>query len=125
MSKFNRCLWASWLAIVSVGCGATGGGAATDDRGSGGSSAAGEIHAEGAAKPVVVLSPGGKPSAAIDPAMVAIPGVLAVITGMYREDVIVKCLEAGAIECMFKNEAKELFLARMGGLARRHFFITA
>ena len=89
MSKFNRCLWASWLAIVSVGCGATGGGAATDDRGSGGSSAAGEIHAEGAAKPVVVLSPGGKPSAAIDPATVAIPdaltwtsdGRLAVISG--------------------------------------------
>lgn len=45
--------------------------------------------------------------------------VLAVITGMYREDVIVKCLEAGAIECMFKNEAKELFLARVKTLARQ------
>ena len=44
---------------------------------------------------------------------------LAVITGMYREDVIVRCLEAGAIECMFKNEAKELFLARMRTLARQ------
>ena len=40
--------------------------------------------------------------------------MLAIITGTYREDVIVKhCLDAGAIECMFKNEAKELFLARV------------
>ena len=44
---------------------------------------------------------------------------LAVITGMYREDVIVRCLEAGAIECMFKNEAKELFLARVKTLSRQ------
>ena len=44
---------------------------------------------------------------------------LAVITGTYREDVIVRCLEAGAIECMFKNEAKELFLARVKTLARQ------
>lgn len=49
----------------------------------------GEIHAEGVGKPAVVLSPGGKLSAAIDPAMVAIPdaltwtsdGRLAVISG--------------------------------------------
>ena len=45
--------------------------------------------------------------------------VIAVITGSYREDVIKRCLEAGAVECTFKNEAKELFLARMGGLARQ------
>jgi len=44
---------------------------------------------------------------------------LAVITGTYREDIIVRCLEAGAIECMFKNEAKELFLARIRTLARQ------
>jgi diguanylate cyclase (GGDEF)-like protein/PAS domain S-box-containing protein len=44
--------------------------------------------------------------------------MLAIITGTYREDVIKKCLEAGAVECMFKNEAKELFLARIGSLAR-------
>jgi diguanylate cyclase (GGDEF)-like protein/PAS domain S-box-containing protein len=53
--------------------------------------------------------------------LAAKPGApaLAVITGMYREDVIVRCLEAGAIECMFKNEAKELFLARVKTLSRQ------
>lgn len=45
--------------------------------------------------------------------------MLAIITGNYREDVIKRCLEAGAVECMFKNEAKELFLARVGSLARQ------
>jgi diguanylate cyclase (GGDEF)-like protein/PAS domain S-box-containing protein len=44
---------------------------------------------------------------------------LAIITGMYREDVIKRCLDAGAMECMFKNEAKELFLARVRTLARQ------
>ena len=46
------------------------------------------------------------------------PPILAVITGSYREDIIRKCLQAGASECMFKNEARELFLARIGTLAR-------
>jgi diguanylate cyclase (GGDEF)-like protein/PAS domain S-box-containing protein len=45
--------------------------------------------------------------------------MLAIITGTYREDIIKRCLEAGAVECMFKNEAKELFLARVGSLARQ------
>ena len=45
--------------------------------------------------------------------------MLAIITGTYREDAIKRCLEAGAVECMFKNEAKELFLARVGSLARQ------
>jgi hypothetical protein len=27
-------------------------------------------------------------------------------------------LQAGAIECMFKNEAEELFLARLSGMRR-------
>ncbi len=45
--------------------------------------------------------------------------MLAIITGTYREDVIKRCLEAGAVECMFKNEAKELFLARVHSLARQ------
>jgi diguanylate cyclase (GGDEF)-like protein/PAS domain S-box-containing protein len=44
---------------------------------------------------------------------------LAIITGTYREDVIKRCLEAGATECMFKNEAKELFLARVRTLSRQ------
>jgi len=50
-----------------------------------------------------------------------LPGAptLAVITGTYREDIIVKSLDAGAIECMFKNEAKELFLARVKTLSRQ------
>ena len=44
---------------------------------------------------------------------------LAIITGTYREDVIKRCLDAGATECMFKNEAKELFLARVHSLGRQ------
>lgn len=46
------------------------------------------------------------------------PPILAVITGSYREDIIRRCLLAGASECMFKNEARELFLARIRTLAR-------
>lgn len=53
----------------------------------------------------------------------SIPGTAmasaAIITGSYREDVILRCLEAGAVECMFKNEARELFVARVRGLARQ------
>lgn len=41
-----------------------------------------------------------------------------IITGTYKESVIKACLEAGAVECVFKNEAKELFMARMKSLAR-------
>lgn len=44
---------------------------------------------------------------------------LAIITGTYREDVIKRCLDAGAMECMFKNEAKELFLTRVRTLTRQ------
>jgi len=42
----------------------------------------------------------------------------AVITGTYLDSVIRDCLQAGAIECMFKNEAEELFLARLSGMRR-------
>jgi len=42
----------------------------------------------------------------------------AVITGTYLDSVIRDCLKAGAIECMFKNEAEELFLARISGIGR-------
>lgn len=42
---------------------------------------------------------------------------VAIITSTYREDIIRKSLEAGALECTFKNEAKELFLARIRSLA--------
>ncbi|MBE9567416.1 MAG: EAL domain-containing protein [Proteobacteria bacterium] len=41
-----------------------------------------------------------------------------VITGTYLDSVIRDCLQAGAIECMFKNEAEELFLARLSGMRR-------
>ena len=44
---------------------------------------------------------------------------LAIITGTYREDIIKRCLDAGAMECVFKNEAKELFLARISTIARQ------
>ncbi|GEM_PF-6185779 len=43
---------------------------------------------------------------------------IALLTATYRDDVIKSALESGAIECMFKNEAKELFLARIASLAR-------
>jgi len=42
----------------------------------------------------------------------------AILTGTYQEDIIRASLEAGAIECMFKNEADELFLARIGAMSR-------
>ncbi|MDH5711986.1 MAG: response regulator, partial [Gammaproteobacteria bacterium] len=42
----------------------------------------------------------------------------AVITGTYLDSVIRDCLEAGAIECFFKNEAEELFLARVSAMSR-------
>lgn len=46
-------------------------------------------------------------------------GVLsAVITGTYSDRVITESLGAGAVECMFKSEARELFLARMRSLSR-------
>jgi diguanylate cyclase (GGDEF)-like protein/PAS domain S-box-containing protein len=41
----------------------------------------------------------------------------AVITGTYSDRVITESLAAGAVECMFKSEARELFLARMKALA--------
>ena len=43
---------------------------------------------------------------------------LAVLTGVYNDEVIRNCLEAGAVECLFKNEAESLFLARIGALWR-------
>ena len=42
----------------------------------------------------------------------------AVITGTYLDEVIKDCLQAGAVECMFKNEAEELFLARIASMGR-------
>jgi len=42
----------------------------------------------------------------------------AVITGTYLDRVIKDSLDAGAIECMFKNESHELFLARIAAMAR-------
>lgn len=42
----------------------------------------------------------------------------AVITGTYLDEVIRDCLQAGAMECMFKNEAEELFLARINSMSR-------
>ena len=42
----------------------------------------------------------------------------AVITGTYLDSVIRDCLQAGAVECMFKNEAEELFLARLSAMRR-------
>jgi diguanylate cyclase (GGDEF)-like protein len=44
--------------------------------------------------------------------------ISAIITGTYSDRVITESLAAGAVECMFKSEARELFLARMKSLAR-------
>ncbi len=41
-----------------------------------------------------------------------------IITSTYLEQVIRDCLDAGAVECMFKNEADELFLARIAAMER-------
>ncbi len=42
----------------------------------------------------------------------------AILTGTYLDQVIRDALDAGAVECMFKNEADELFLARLAAMAR-------
>ena len=42
----------------------------------------------------------------------------AMITGTYADDVIVESLASGAVECLFKSEAKDLFLARIASLGR-------
>jgi diguanylate cyclase (GGDEF)-like protein/PAS domain S-box-containing protein len=51
-----------------------------------------------------------------DPALSRV--VPAVITGAYSDDVIRESLACGAVECLFKSEAKELFIARIRSLAR-------
>jgi diguanylate cyclase (GGDEF)-like protein/PAS domain S-box-containing protein len=43
---------------------------------------------------------------------------IALITGTYKDNIIKKCLEAGAVECMFKNEVLDLSLARINALVR-------
>jgi diguanylate cyclase (GGDEF)-like protein/PAS domain S-box-containing protein len=42
----------------------------------------------------------------------------AILTGTYNDQVIQECLKAGAVECMFKNEAHALFLARLDAMSR-------
>lgn len=42
----------------------------------------------------------------------------AIITGTYSDAVIRESLALGAVECLFKSEARELFLARLASLAR-------
>ncbi len=42
----------------------------------------------------------------------------AVITGTYSDKAIIGSLAAGAVECMFKNEVKDLFLARIDAMSR-------
>lgn len=43
---------------------------------------------------------------------------VSILTGTYLDKVIKDSLDAGATECMFKNEAEELFLARVGAMSR-------
>lgn len=42
----------------------------------------------------------------------------AIITGTYSDKAIISSLAAGAVDCMFKNEVKELFLARVHAMSR-------
>lgn len=42
----------------------------------------------------------------------------AILTGTYHDQVIQDSLRAGAVECMFKNEAQVLFLARLAAMSR-------
>jgi diguanylate cyclase (GGDEF)-like protein/PAS domain S-box-containing protein len=42
----------------------------------------------------------------------------AIITGTYRDQAIKESLEAGAVECMFKNESDDLFLTRIDAMSR-------
>lgn len=42
----------------------------------------------------------------------------AILTSTYLDKVITDSLSAGAVECMFKNEADDLFLARVAAMAR-------
>lgn len=42
----------------------------------------------------------------------------AILTGTYLDEVIKDSLEAGAVECMFKNEVDELFVARLAAMSR-------
>jgi len=42
----------------------------------------------------------------------------AIFTGAYVDKVIQEALEAGAVECMFKNEVDQLFLARISAMSR-------
>lgn len=42
----------------------------------------------------------------------------AIITATYHDSAIQQSLEAGAVECMFKNESDDLFLARIDAMSR-------
>jgi len=44
--------------------------------------------------------------------------VCAILTSAYADKVITDSLQAGAVECMFKNESDNLFLARVAALSR-------
>jgi len=49
----------------------------------------------------------------------------AIITATYHDKVIKDSLDAGAIECMFKNEANELFLARIKSMSRMKHVVSS
>ena len=42
----------------------------------------------------------------------------AILTGTYADHIIKRSLNAGAVECMFKNESSELLMARIGALSQ-------
>ncbi len=48
--------------------------------------------------------------------------VKAILTGSYQEEIIAKCIQSGATECMFKNESMDLFKIRVQSMI--HQIIT-
>ncbi len=44
--------------------------------------------------------------------------ICTILTGTYSDSIIKKCLRAGAVECMFKDESSELLLARLDAISR-------
>ncbi|WMS88446.1 diguanylate cyclase domain-containing protein [Pleionea litopenaei] len=48
------------------------------------------------------------------------PGMIrAILTGTYKEEIISECINAGARECMFKNESMTLFQARVTAMIKQ------
>ncbi len=45
--------------------------------------------------------------------------IKAILTGSYKDSIIEESINAGAVECMFKNESSNLFLSRVNAMAKQ------